>query len=44
MLNAVAVAGEWCGPVEFVDGGVEIAMGFAQFARHYVHIIQISQS
>lgn len=44
MFDAVAVAGEGSRAVKLVHGGVEVAVGFAQVARHYVNVIQISKS
>src|SRR5579864_8719370 len=41
MLDALAVAGEWFGAIEFVDGGIERAMGVMQFRGHYVGVVKV---
>ena len=38
MFDAIAVAGEWSGAVEFVDGFVQFLMRLAQLVRHDVDI------
>jgi hypothetical protein len=43
VLDAIAVAGEWIGPIELVDGCVKVSMRFPQFARHHVNVIEIGE-
>ena len=41
MLDAVAVAGEGKGAIEFVDGFVEFLMRLSQLMRHDVNVVEI---
>ena len=43
MLDAVAVAGEWSGTIEFVHGFVEFLMRLSQLMRHDVNVVEIGE-
>jgi hypothetical protein len=43
VLDAGAVGGEGLAAVEFVDGGIEFAVGAAQIGGHEIGIVEIGQ-